>query len=55
MSSSLLGIIDSTVEACLQFAEFLVEQGINSISLNADTVLKTTLAIDAFEKRNNLQ
>src|SRR5207248_9923940 len=27
------------------FAQFLVEQGIDSISLNPDTVLKTTLAI----------
>jgi phosphoenolpyruvate synthase/pyruvate phosphate dikinase len=28
-----------------EFAQFLVEQGIDSISLNPDTVLKTTLAI----------
>ena len=28
-----------------EFAQFLVEQGINSISLNPDTVLKTTAAI----------
>jgi pyruvate,water dikinase len=28
-----------------EFAQFLVEQGIDSISLNPDTVLKTTVAI----------
>ena len=27
------------------FAQFLVEQGIDSISLNPDTVMKTTVAI----------
>ena len=32
-----------------EFAQFLVEQGIHSISLNPDTVLKTTLAIIATE------
>jgi len=33
------------------FAEFLVEQGIDSISLNPDTVLRTTLRILAKEKK----
>lgn len=33
------------------FAEFLVEQGIDSISLNPDTVVATTLAISEKEKR----
>jgi pyruvate,water dikinase len=33
-----------------EFAQFLVEQGIDSISLNPDTVLKTTLAILEMEK-----
>ncbi|MBI5466134.1 MAG: phosphoenolpyruvate synthase [Candidatus Kerfeldbacteria bacterium] len=32
------------------FAEFLVKEGINSISLNPDTVLPTTLRIVKFEK-----
>jgi pyruvate,water dikinase len=32
------------------FAEFLVKEGINSISLNPDTVLATTLRIVKFEK-----
>jgi pyruvate,water dikinase len=33
-----------------EFARFLVEQGINSISLTPDVVLKTTLDIDLLEK-----
>lgn len=34
-----------------EFAEFLVECGIQSMSLNPDTVIKTTLAVAAAEKR----
>ena len=33
------------------FAEFLVEQGIDSISLNPDTVISTTIAINKKEKQ----
>ena len=33
------------------FAEFLVEQGIESMSLNPDTIIKTTLKIYEKEKR----
>ena len=33
------------------FAQFLEEQGINSISLNPDTVIKTTIAIKQTEKK----
>jgi len=33
-----------------EFAQFLVEQGIESISLNPDAVLKMLLAIAAMEK-----
>jgi pyruvate, water dikinase len=33
-----------------EFAQFLVEQGIDCISLNPDTVLKTTAAILAKEE-----
>ncbi|MGB3614329.1 MAG: phosphoenolpyruvate synthase [Elainellaceae cyanobacterium] len=33
-----------------EFAQFLVEQGIDSISLNPDSVIKTTLAIAAIEQ-----
>ena len=29
----------------LEFAQFLVEQGIDSISLNPDAVLKTTMVL----------
>lgn len=36
-----------------EFAQFLVEQGIDSISLNPDTVIKTTLAI--LEKEETLR
>jgi pyruvate,water dikinase len=34
-----------------EFAKFLVEQGIDSISLNPDTVIKTTLAVLNIEKK----
>ncbi|MBM3222189.1 MAG: phosphoenolpyruvate synthase [Candidatus Tectomicrobia bacterium] len=34
-----------------EFAQFLVEQGIDSISLNPDAVLKTTVAIRAMEQQ----
>ena len=33
-----------------EFARFLIEQGINSISLNPDSVLKTILEIAEAEK-----
>ncbi len=33
------------------FAEFLVEEGIDSLSLNPDTVIKTTLAIGKLEEK----
>ncbi len=36
-----------------KFNKFLVEEGIESISLNPDTVIKTTLAIAKKEKRNS--
>ncbi|HLC60805.1 MAG TPA: phosphoenolpyruvate synthase [Candidatus Nanoarchaeia archaeon] len=35
----------------IEFAEFLVKCGIDSISLNPDTVIKTTVAIAALEKK----
>ncbi len=35
----------------IEFAAFLVECGIESMSLNPDTVIKTTLAVAALEKR----
>jgi len=46
-----IGICGQAPSDYPEFAEFLVEQGISSISLNADTVLKTTLAIAEHERR----
>ena len=40
-----IGICGQAPSDYPEFAQFLVEQGIDSISLNPDTVLKTTVAI----------
>ena len=40
-----IGICGQAPSDYPEFAQFLVEQGIDSISLSPDTVLKTTLAI----------
>lgn len=45
-----IGICGQAPSDYPEFAQFLVEQGIDSISLNPDTVLKTTLAILEKEK-----
>jgi pyruvate,water dikinase len=45
-----IGICGQAPSDYPDFAQFLVEQGIDSISLNPDTVLKTTLAILSREK-----
>ncbi len=45
-----IGICGQAPSDYPEFAQFLVEQGIDSISLNPDTVLKTTLAILEREK-----
>jgi pyruvate,water dikinase len=45
-----IGICGQAPSDYPEFAQFLVEQGIHSISLNPDTVLKTTLAILEKEK-----
>jgi pyruvate,water dikinase len=45
-----IGICGQAPSDYPEFAAFLVEQGIHSISLNPDTVLKTTLAIAQKEK-----
>jgi pyruvate,water dikinase len=45
-----LGICGDAPSTFSDFAEFLVEQGIESISLNPDTVIKTTLNIAKKEK-----
>lgn len=46
-----IGICGQAPSDYPEFAQFLVEQGINSISLNPDTVMKTTLAILDTESR----
>jgi len=46
-----IGICGQAPSDYPEFAQFLVEQGIDSLSLNPDTVLKTTLAILETERR----
>lgn len=46
-----IGICGQAPSDYPEFAQFLVEQGIDSISLNPDTVLKTSLAILETERR----
>jgi pyruvate,water dikinase len=48
-----IGICGQAPSDYPEFAQFLVEQGIDSISLNPDAVLKTTLAIADMEQRLN--
>ena len=48
-----IGICGQAPSDYPEFARFLVECGINSISLNADTVIKTT--IDILELEKNLK
>jgi pyruvate,water dikinase len=45
-----IGICGQAPSDYPEFARFLVEQGINSISLNPDSVLKTMLEIAEAEK-----
>ena len=46
-----IGICGQAPSDYPDFAEFLVEQGIESMSLNPDTIVKTTLAVYKKEKR----
>ncbi len=46
-----IGICGQAPSDFPEFAEFLVKQGIDSISLNSDTVLKTTKKIVEFETK----
>ena len=46
-----IGICGQAPSDYPEFAQFLVECGIDSISLNPDTVIKTTLAIKAQEDK----
>jgi pyruvate,water dikinase len=48
-----IGICGQAPSDYPEFAQFLVEQGIHSISLNPDTVLKTTLAILETESKRS--
>ena len=45
-----IGICGQAPSDYPEFAQFLVEQGIDSISLNPDAVLKTLVAIAAIEQ-----
>lgn len=46
-----IGICGQAPSDYLEFAEFVVQCGIQSISLNPDTVIKTTLAVAELEKK----
>jgi len=46
-----IGICGQAPSDYPEFAEFLVEQGIESMSLNPDTIIKTTLKVYEKEKR----
>jgi pyruvate,water dikinase len=46
-----IGICGQAPSDYQEFAEFVVECGIESMSLNPDTVIKTTLAVAALEKK----
>jgi pyruvate,water dikinase len=48
-----IGICGQAPSDYPEFAQFLVEQGIDSISLNPDAVLKTTMAILDMEKQRD--
>lgn len=46
-----IGICGQAPSDYQDFAQFLVEEGIESMSLNPDTVIKTTLAVAEEEKK----
>lgn len=48
-----IGICVQAPSDYAEFAEFLVEKGINSISLNPDTVIQTTHTILEMEEKLN--
>ncbi|HTZ90258.1 MAG TPA: phosphoenolpyruvate synthase [Alloacidobacterium sp.] len=50
-----IGICGQAPSDFPEFAEWLVEQGIDSISLNPDTALQTALRVARAEMRNSLQ
>jgi len=49
-----IGICGQAPSDYVEFAEFVVESGIQTMSLNPDTVIKTTLAIAELEKKLGL-
>jgi pyruvate,water dikinase len=49
-----IGICGQAPSDYPEFAQFLVQQGIDSISLNPDTVLKTTMSIVETEKAKKI-
>ncbi|MFH1770653.1 MAG: phosphoenolpyruvate synthase [archaeon] len=49
-----VGICGQAPSDYLEFAEFVVESGIQTMSLNPDTVIKTTMAIAELEKKLGL-
>lgn len=49
-----IGICGQAPSDYIEFAEFVVECGIETMSLNPDTVIKTTLAVAELEKRLGL-
>jgi pyruvate, water dikinase len=50
-----IGICGQAPSDYPEFARFLVEDGIHSISLNADTIIKTIIDISKLEKKLNLK
>jgi pyruvate,water dikinase len=50
-----IGICGQAPSDYVDFAEFVVQCGIHSMSLNPDTVIKTTIAIAQLEKRLGIQ
>ena len=46
-----IGICGQAPSDYVEFAEFVVECGIQTMSLNPDTVIKTTLAVAELEKK----
>jgi pyruvate, water dikinase len=46
-----IGICGQAPSDYPEFTRFLVEQGIDSISLNPDTLLKTRIAVAAIESK----
>ncbi|HWA98739.1 MAG TPA: putative PEP-binding protein [Pirellulales bacterium] len=51
MMSAAIGICGQAPSDYPEFAQFLVERGIDSISLNPDSLLKTTAKIVEMEQR----